>query len=699
MSDPLSLVGKVIAQKYLVEEFVSEGGFAVVYRAEHTIWHKPVAIKLFSGLSSVPEELRGGLHDAFISEGAFLSELCSETASVVQPRDVGSFTTEDGQWLPYMVLEWLDGQNLDQLLSRERAEQAPPWSLAETIALLAQVATALDIAHLKGIAHRDIKPSNLFLVCNQSPALARRGQPGTVKILDFGVAKMMSEGGLSVAQARTGQHVTSFTPSYGAPEQFNRVFGATGPWTDVYSLALVAVELLAGRPATEGDDITELGLAATDTEQRPTPRGLGVSVSDEVEAVFARALAVNPAERFSRAGQFWLELELSTGMPMSAPLRERASRVSFTPLTPRFTPPSSTPPAVSVATQVARSHGFALKAALGVAFAAVLGGVVMAVTAGARERAQDSAARAVKPSSTTPAVATPPKPPCQTDMAQILAGQFFMGSEDKQAPDNEKPSHNVSLDAYCMDLHEVTANSYKACADVGKCRRAPTTVEWPKISDADRKQYSPVCTFGDAGRGDHPINCVTWEMADNFCRVSGKRLPTEAEWEFATRGPDGRVYPWGDEEPTALHLNACGTECKAWGKKHGTPLEPLYAQDDGFPTTAPVGSFPKGRSRFGPYDVVGNVWEWTSTWYGNYSAEKSANPSGPAEGERRVIRGGAFNGSYASWLRPSFRYGQVPQAQSHGIGFRCASPVEPSSVAPGGLKPASPAEPAAANAP
>ncbi len=250
-----------------------------------------------------------------------------------------------------------------------------------------------------------------------------------------------------------------------------------------------------------------------------------------------------------------------------------------------------------------------------------------------------------------------------------------MGSEEKDAPANERPSHNVTLDTFCMDLHEVTAGKYKACADEGKCRRAPAVVEWPKISEADKKTYSQLCTFDDPSKKDHPINCVTWQMANDFCSVQGKRLPTEAEWEYATRGPDGRVYPWGDEEPTAEHLNACGKECAAWGKEHQAELEPLYPADDGFATTAPVGQFPKGRSRFGPYDVVGNVWEWTSTWYGDYSVEKTQNPRGPESGERRVIRGGAWNGSFASWLRPSFRYGQVPDARSHGIGFRCVGTV------------------------
>jgi len=274
-----------------------------------------------------------------------------------------------------------------------------------------------------------------------------------------------------------------------------------------------------------------------------------------------------------------------------------------------------------------------------------------------------------------PAPVAPSAPECPTDSVKIPAGQFFMGSEEKDAPANEKPSHNVTLDAFCMDLHEVTAGQYRACADVGKCKRAPKEVDWPKVSEADKKLYSPLCTFDDPAKQDHPINCVTWEMADNFCLANDKRLPTEAEWEFATRGPDGRVYPWGDEAPTAQHLNACGGECSAWGKKHDASLTALFPESDGFVATAPVGSFPKGRSRFGPFDVVGNVWEWTSTWYGAYSIDKVTNPRGPAQGERRVIRGGAFNGGYESWLHPSFRYGQVPEAQSHGIGFRCAGTI------------------------
>jgi formylglycine-generating enzyme required for sulfatase activity/serine/threonine protein kinase len=279
------------------------------------------------------------------------------------------------------------------------------------------------------------------------------------------------------------------------------------------------------------------------------------------------------------------------------------------------------------------------------------------------------------PSSATPSprpAAAPPAQACPRGMVPIPGGKFFMGSDDDLPM--ERPAHNVTLSPYCMDVYEVTTEDYKACSDRGECKRAGTTNDWATITNSDHKVFDPLCTARDPiGRARHPINCVDWDMATTYCHARGARLPTEAEWEFSARSPDGRKYPWGDAEPTAKHLNACGRECVEWGKRNHVEEEAMYSADDGWPTTAPVGSFPEGRSRYGMQDIVGNVWEWTADWYAPYGAEPQVSPKGPPRGAERAIRGGGWNGAYAAWVRPTFRYREAPDKRSYGIGFRCAA--------------------------
>jgi len=687
-TDPLELVGTTLAEKYEINDVAGMGGYGIVYRATHLIWKRPVAIKVFKALAGFGEEEHQRLLDGFINEGALLADLSERSAAICQARDVGVLTTNRGQRVPYMVLEWLEGETLEAVEAREKAAGMPFRTIEEIVQLLQPIADALEIAHRQKVAHRDIKPGNIFIIGDP------RGEC-TVKVLDFGIAKVVGdahkEGG---GFTQTSGQVTSFTPAYGAPEQFTRTHGATGPWTDVFAFALVLVELMTGQEALSGETFMQVAYAAADVQRRPTPRALGAPTSDAVEAVFLRALAVKVGDRYQSAGEFWNALRESVGLE---PTRSMHSSRLTNPGSRDFTSstgsvPISTSPAPITGSAPLSGHptsgttpGFATGSPLpappktpmaavgfGIGAAVVVVGIGTAAFIMSHKGSTGSATTSPSASAVA-SVVVPPAPTCPTGMIQIPGGKFFMGSDDPADLPMEKPAHNVTLQPFCMDEFEVTTKRYLSCSENGACRRASDTNEWEGIAPAERKAFDPLCNVHNPDKGDHPINCVTWQMADEFCRAqSGSRLPTEAEWEFAARGPDGRKYPWGDDPPTSQHLNACGKECLAWGKKNHVEETSMYDGDDGFANTAPVGSFPTGKSRYGIQDVVGNVWEWVGDWYAPYTADAQTDPKGPDTGEARVIRGGAWNGGYPAWVRPTFRYRDTPSKKSYGIGFRCA---------------------------
>ncbi len=293
-ADPLALVGAVLDERYRVDAYVAEGGFGYVYRAWHVRWSRPVAVKVFKPQLSVVEAEE--LKQAFIKEGALLNELSRKTTAIVQSYDVGTFIRPDGTPLLFTVLEWLEGRSL-----HEEARATPgPWPLVRVLATLAPVAEALAVAHASGVAHRDVKPRNIML-----------GE--SAKLLDFGVAKVAAERGRGFQS--TGGKLTAFTVDYAAPEQISKMHGPTGPWTDVHALALVCVELLAGRHPLGEVDVVKAMARLRDPARRPTPRTAGVEVSDAVEAVFAKALAVEPSERFQDVGAFFTALRDAAAAP------------------------------------------------------------------------------------------------------------------------------------------------------------------------------------------------------------------------------------------------------------------------------------------------------------------------------------------------------------------------------------------------
>jgi formylglycine-generating enzyme required for sulfatase activity len=269
-------------------------------------------------------------------------------------------------------------------------------------------------------------------------------------------------------------------------------------------------------------------------------------------------------------------------------------------------------------------------------------------------------------------IAPPGSASCPAGMQYVPAGKLFLGDDEASAL--ERPAHQVQLSAFCVDTTEVTVDAYRQCSDKGDCKRAGTTNEWDGLSAQEAKTIDPFCNARDPDkRRAHPVNCVTWDMANRFCQVHMKRLPTEAEWEYAARGSDGRRFPWGDDAPNQTLLNACGQECAELGKQAHLPLEALYPADDGWPTTAPVGSFPRGKSRFGVEDLAGNVWEWTADWYAPYAADAQFDPKGPTSGRYKVVRGGAWNVSGVASLRPTARHRDAPDKRSFTIGLRCAA--------------------------
>jgi eukaryotic-like serine/threonine-protein kinase len=658
--DPLALIGTTIAEKYALESVVGEGGFAIVYRATHLLWKRPVAVKVFKALGEVAEQDRQRLLDDFIQEGRLLAELSERSSAIVQARDVGMLTTKSGETVPYMVLEWLEGRALDSVLAEERTRGLPLRTLDETVRLLDAVAEALALAHKKGVAHRDVKPANVFVLGDP------RSAELSVKLLDFGIAKVVLDA-QKMGFGKTSGALTSFTPSYGAAEQFNRAYGATGPWTDVFALALVCVEVLSGVEPLQGDTLVQLAHAASDPNVRPTPRRFGLEVTDDVEAIFAKALAVKPDDRYATAGEFWTALRTATiGQPRSS----RGSRITNVSAARTVVDPND-------ATIVAPPTPEAPRKTLPlIPIAAALGvvGVAMGLLV-----ARATRTRPTRPAPTASAIAPAAsivRAECPVGMKRVAGGAFFMGSDEKGAEPNEKPPHRVVIAPFCLDELEVTVERYKACSDRGNCLRAAKENTWPGIKPVQTKIYDPLCTANDPiANAALPINCINWEQARKFCEASGGRLPTEAEWELAARGSDGRIYPWGDEPPNGTLLNACGRECVAWMAKHPDPDQPIasmFGDDDGYPTIAPVGRFPKGASTSGILDIVGNVSEWVADWYGPYSVDVVDNPRGPDAGKERVIRGGAWNGSSPSWVRPAYRFHAPPDYRTHGIGFRCA---------------------------
>ena len=252
-------------------------------------------------------------------------------------------------------------------------------------------------------------------------------------------------------------------------------------------------------------------------------------------------------------------------------------------------------------------------------------------------------------------------------MVPVEAGPFLRGCHadvDLQCYGDEFPYRQIRLGQYFIDTHEVTVEAYARCVLAGGCSAEnldfdPTSCNWENgLTDREFREQG---TLDGLSQLTHPINCVAWAEANQYCAWSQKRLPSEAEWEKAARGTDGRKYPWGNEPAVGCSyavMKGNGVNCSGG-------------------STAEVGSKELGVSPYGAYDMVGNVYEWTADWFSAsyFATSPSIDPSGPDNTDQelstRVLRGGSWLDDESANLRNSFRGETVASDRFGSIGFRC----------------------------
>ena len=302
VSDPFGLVGTLLERKYRIDARVAEGGFGVVYAGTHIGLGHPIAIKVLKIPPGATIAERGDLAGRFLEEARLVAKL--RHPAVVGIMDAGVAPAGDRpEGLPWIAMEWLDGETLAADLARRRERGEPGRTRAEALALLRPVVEAVAEAHAAGIVHRDLNPNNIMLV---------PGRPApTARVLDFGIAKVMSPDAHAPSSATTtGSATRAFSLAYAAPEQLS---GArTGPWTDVHALGLLVTELLCGRPALPFE--VDAHYRATFDPARPTPGTLGVDAGDW-EPLLRRAMALDVRDRFASAGELLAALDAPGAVP------------------------------------------------------------------------------------------------------------------------------------------------------------------------------------------------------------------------------------------------------------------------------------------------------------------------------------------------------------------------------------------------
>jgi serine/threonine protein kinase len=649
------LSGQSIGRYHIIEP-LGEGGMATVYKAFDTRLETDVAIKVIRTDRFTPEMLTEALK-RFEREAKSLARLTHP--NIVKVTDYGEY---EGQ--PYLVMVYLPGGTL-----KDRLGKAMPWS--EAARTLIPIAHALDFAHQRGIVHRDIKPSNILITESGEPMLS-----------DFGVAKIIGD---EAVTGLTGTGMAVGTPEYMAPEQVNAKT-ADGR-ADIYALGIVFYEMVTGRRPFQAD--TPLAVLFKHlTDPLPRPSEFVPDLPEAVENVLFKALTKKPEDRYQTMGEFAVALEkiASSDRPVVVSGKEKAegkqddlektnarvvptifarattdqkseSKKEIPEKAVSHAPVKQEKPVKSVRSLKLLIPLVILVVVLGIGipfgihFLKPVTGNQVPLAGLPTDTATFTPVSVFTPTNTLMPTATVHPLPTETSipasgigstwtrpvdsmvMVYVPEGKFTMGSNQSVY---EQPIRSVYLDAFWIDQTEVTNAMYAQCVSAGTCG-SPSY-----FSSATRKSY-----YGNPQFADYPLDVVNWDTANSYCQWAGARLPTEAEWEKAARGADGRIYPWGAQ---------IDCEKANYGGCIGD--------------TTRVGSYENGKSPYGAYDMAGNVREWVADWYGLYDALALSNPLGPTSGSDKIQRGGDFFTS-ENYTRSAVRVWGSGNG-GYGYGFRCA---------------------------
>jgi formylglycine-generating enzyme required for sulfatase activity/predicted Ser/Thr protein kinase len=686
---------KILHNRYRIIKLLGQGGFGEVYQAWDQTLNGPCALK--RNLQLRPEVRR-----QFKKEAQMLFNLRHPSLPKVYDYFEGF---EDEQ---YLVMEFIEGEDL-----QTRVKRLGMPTVGQTLEWIDQVCDALTYLHTRQppVVHRDIKPANLILTSE-----------GRVVLVDFGIAK------IGDIQQVTHSGAQGVTPGYSPPEQYGPsgtntqsdvyALGATTYMLltgqvpdDAYLITLG--ERSPIQPAHQVNPQVPMQVS------QAVEIAMRLKRTERMRSVSAFQSALRKLESSGKTPVLPLEKKPVVGQPP-----HQTNKTQTLPH-PKLIPQQQT----SVKKWIVVALGVGIICVIFTFLAwwisqymneaarkADNNNLSLFSTTQAAQYSQDAAAEGdrqsalfithtvlartgqetstdnPRPTDTytpTPINTHTPSPdpfipPACTFIGQmwqspkdgmkllcIPEGRFTMGSGNGY--EDEIPVHAVILSAFWIDHTEVTnamftqfiaETGYQTSAEKEGWGYAFSGQDWEKVTGANwQHPHSPDSDI--AGLDDHPVVQVSWEDAVAYCAWAKRELPSEAEWEKAARGADGRTYPWGNDELAGNLLNFADVN-----------LEQDWADltiDDGYEFTAPVGRYPDGASPYQVLDLAGNVWEWVQDWYASdyYSSRKDwIDPLGPETGDFRVLRSGSWDNDSRD-VRVSVREWYPPSDRSVYVGFRC----------------------------